>query len=137
MDRLDDQITWYGREGSRNRTWYKWLKGVTVLSALLIAPISTLSVGSRIAAGLGIAIAIAEALQQLNRYHENWLAYRATAEALKHEKYLYLGLAGPYSSAPQPLSLLAERTENLISQENAKWLSYQEQVTKKAGPPAS
>jgi len=131
LKRLDDQIAWYGKESRRNKAWYKWLKGVTVVAALLVAPIATSGLGNHIAAGLGIAIAIAEALQQLNRYHENWIAFRATAEALKHEKYLYLGQAGPYLSAEHPLSLLVERMEVLISQENQKWISYQENSSAK------
>jgi hypothetical protein len=134
---LDDQIAWYGKQSRRNRAWYKWLKGVTVIAALLVAPIATSGLGNHIAAGLGIAIAVAEALQQLNRYHENWIAYRATAEALKHEKYLYLGQAGPYLSAEHPLSLLAERMEDLISQENLKWMSSQEKSGAKGSPPSA
>jgi Protein of unknown function (DUF4231) len=137
LRRLDEQIAWYGRESRRNRTWYKSLKGVTIIAALLVAPIATSGLGNHIAAALGIAIAIAEALQQLNRYHENWIAYRATAEALKHEKYLHLGTAGPYSSAEHPLSLLAERMEGLISQENQKWVSYQEKSAGKGNPPSA
>jgi hypothetical protein len=136
ISRLEDQIAWYGKESRRNRAWYKWLKGVTVVSALLIAPISTIGMHGRVAASLGIAIAIAEGLQQLNQYHANWITYRSTAEALKHEKYLYLGQAGPYSSAEKPLTVLAERVENLTSLENAKWLSSQEQAAGKPNPRA-
>ncbi|MDQ3901067.1 MAG: DUF4231 domain-containing protein [Actinomycetota bacterium] len=46
--------------------------------------------------------------------------YRATAEALEHEKYLYLAAAGPYSTNDRQ-RVLAERLEGLISQEHAKW----------------
>ena len=76
-------------------------------------------------------IALIEGLQQLNQYHENWISYRSTAEALKHEKFLFLSKAGPYASADNPMALLAERIESLVSQEHAKWASSQEQVTKR------
>jgi hypothetical protein len=79
---------------------------------------------------LGAAIACAEGIQQLNQYHHNWITYRATAEALKHEKYLFLSTAGPYASANNPKALLAERIESLVSQEHAKWASTQEQTPK-------
>jgi hypothetical protein len=46
--------------------------------------------------------------------------YRSTAEALKHEKYLFLSQAGPYTG-PERLRVLAERVEGLVSQEHAKW----------------
>ena len=76
-------------------------------------------------------IAIAEGMQQVNQHHANWTTYRATCEALKHEKYLYLAGAGPYSnaeSAEKRLALLADRIEGLISQEHAKWVSAQDQA---------
>ena len=131
--RLQDQITWYSKQARRNRAWYKWLKGTTMIAALLVAPVSALAMGRKIAAGLGLAIAIAETMQQLNQYHEHWIEYRATAEALKHEKFLYLALAGPYAASEKPLALLAERLESQISQESAKWYSSQQQIPQTAG----
>ncbi len=44
-------------------------------------------------------------------------------EALKHEKYLYLARADVYPGSSNPLRLLAERIEGLISQEHARWIS--------------
>jgi len=78
-------------------------------------------------------------LQQLNQYHTNWMSYRATCEALKHEKFLYAALAGPYAGSANALALLAERVESLVSQEHAKWYSTQEQALKKesAGGPSA
>jgi len=52
-------------------------------------------------------------------------------EALKHEKFLYLAAAGPYATATNAHTLLAERVESLVSQEHAKWASGQEQSKSK------
>jgi Protein of unknown function (DUF4231) len=57
----------------------------------------------------------------MNQYHSKWITYRSTAEALKHEKYLFLATAGPYAASENPHSLLAQRVESLASQEHAKW----------------
>ena len=46
------------------------------------------------------------------------------AEALKHERYLYLAHAGQYAGEDRH-DLLAERLEGLISQEHAKWTASQ------------
>jgi hypothetical protein len=75
--------------------------------------------------GLGVRIAILEGLQQLHQYHANWIGYRATCEALRHEKFLFLAKAGPYTAASDPRALLAERVESLVSQENTKWTAAQ------------
>jgi hypothetical protein len=44
----------------------------------------------------------------------NWVLYRSTNEALKHEKFLYQ-------------RVLAERVEGLVSQEHAKWTDSRHQ----------
>ena len=59
----------------------------------------------------------------MNHYQSNWTSYRATAEALQREKFLYLGQAGAYFGAPNAQAMLAERIEALVSQENALWAS--------------
>jgi hypothetical protein len=53
-------------------------------------------------------------------FQEHWITYRSTAEALKHERYLYLAQAGPYVGEDRHRQL-AERLEGLVSQEHAKW----------------
>ena len=70
--------------------------------------------------GLAAVIVVLEGAQQVYQFHERWITYRSTAEALKHERYLYLAKAGPYAEGDQHRQL-AERLEGLISQEHAKW----------------
>ncbi len=127
LQRLQDQLDWYSAKSSQNKNWFRGLKMVTIISAALIPVLVTSGVphGSQVSAALGVLIAVIEGLQQLNQYHGNWISYRATAEALKHEQFLYLAKAGPYISAEHPQSMLAERIESLISQEEGKWVSTQ------------
>jgi hypothetical protein len=40
--------------------------------------------------GLVAVIVVLEGAQHLYQFHEQWITYRSTAEALKHERYLYL-----------------------------------------------
>jgi len=131
MQRLDDQIGWYDRKSAQNQRWYKWLKIVTVVSGALVPVFSLMEKRGYVAASLGVLIVIVEGLQQINQYQANWIAYRSTCEALKHEKFLHLALAGPYAASQKPLALLAERIEGLVSQEHAKWVSAQEQSKKR------
>jgi hypothetical protein len=138
LARLDDQIDWYSRKSSLNQRRFKLMKGVTIASAAAIPVLTTTTIpyGRYIAAGLGVLIAIMEGLQQLNQYNSNWASYRATSEALKHEKFLYLEKAGPYLAAQNPQALLAERVESLISQEGSKWLTVQSQKPQNENPAA-
>jgi hypothetical protein len=126
MQRLEQQIEWYDSRSLQNQRVFKVLKMVVILAAALIPFLAGLNVPRWIIGGLGVLIAVIEGLQQMNQYHPNWITYRSTGEALKHEKFLYLAKAGPYAAAPDPHVLLAERIESLVSQENAKWAYEQE-----------
>ena len=77
---------------------------------------------------LGGLIVVVEGFQQLNQYQQNWMLYRSNAEALKHEKYLFLARAGPYVRSKDGVALLADRIEGLISQEHAKWVSARQET---------
>jgi Protein of unknown function (DUF4231) len=132
LQRLDDQIDWYDKKAHHAQTWFKRLKLVQLVTAGLIPllAISSIPYSDKVTAVLGLVILVVEGLQQLNQYQTNFISYRSTCEALRHEKYLFLAGAGPYGNAEQRLPLLADRIEGLISQEHAKWLSTQQQPGK-------
>lgn len=129
MERLEDQIAWYDRRSMANQQAYKRIKIAEILAAATIPFLAGLGLPHTriVTAGLGVLITVLEGLLHLNQYQQNWINYRSTCEALKHEKYTYLGKAAPYSNVPDPHALLAERVESLVSQEHAKWASIQQQ----------
>lgn len=143
LERLEDAIGWYNRESQGAQKRYKILKVAQVVVAGLIPLGSAFPIPEAqfkwLTAVLGLLVLIIEAVQQLNQDQQNWIAYRSTCEALKHEKYLHLAGAGPYEngeSAEKRVVLLADRVEALISQEHAKWVSTQEQaVARNSGTP--
>ena len=130
LQRLADQIQWYDAKSQANQTWFKRLKLFGVACALVVPILAMTSVPRWIIAAVGAMIALSELVQQLNQYQQNWITYRSTCEALKHEQYLYLASAGPYRDSDGARALLAERVEGLVSQEHAKWVSAQEQAVK-------
>lgn len=127
MGRLEDQIAWYDCRSLRNQRAYKRIKIVEILAAAIIPFIAALSIphAALVTGSLGVLITVLEGLIHLNQYQQNWTAYRSTCEALRHEKYIYLGKAAPYASVADAYALLAERIESLVSQENSKWASAQ------------
>ncbi len=129
LARLEDQISWYDRKSQSAQRTFKRIKVVEILAAAMIPfftglqfPHITLLVG-----GLGVLITILEGLLHLNQYQQNWTTYRSTCESLKHEKFVYLALAGPYANVSNPRALLADRVESTVSQEHAQWASVQQQ----------
>lgn len=124
--RLEDQLAWYGRRSRECRRRHKGLRVVQVVFAASIPLISLadLSWSRWLTATLGAMIAVLEAVEQINQFGPLWIQYRATAESLKHEKFLLLAGAGPYRELArgEALRLLAERVEERVSREHARWV---------------
>jgi hypothetical protein len=129
MARLDDQIGWYSRAATRNRRGHWTLRIASLTMAAAIPLTVLLEQPSVLAALLGAGIVVVEGAHELFRLQQNWTSYRATAEALKHEKYLFLAGAGPYRDEANPRPLLAERIEALISGETAQWVALQQSTS--------
>ena len=131
VERLENQIRWYSDKSRRSQRLFKWLKFVEIVAAAAIPVLAAFGGSVTIAAVLGAIIVVLEGVLHVNQYQSNWLTYRSTAEALKHEKFLYLARAGPYS-VDRAHELLAERIEGLISQEHAKWVSARDEIEKRS-----
>jgi hypothetical protein len=130
--RLEDQIDWYDRKSRFAQHVFTRIKIFEIVAAAAIPFLAVLTFPQEklVTAGLGVIITLLEGLLHLNQYQQNWTNYRSTCEALKHEKFLYLAGAGPYSNVQNPHALLAERVESTVSQEHAQWASVQQQAAK-------
>lgn len=120
VQRLEDQLAWYDAEASSAQRAYKTVKSAELVVAAAVPVVAGVGAAPLLTAALGAVVVVAEGVLQLNQWQTNWTLYRATAEALKHEKYLHLGHAGPYDGADRD-RVLAERVEGLVSQEHARW----------------
>ncbi|WNM62266.1 DUF4231 domain-containing protein [Candidatus Nitrospira neomarina] len=122
--RLDDQINWYGRKSAANQTAYKGLRLIEIIAAAAIPLLAGYSqtsgyVGMTIGV-LGLIVAVLAGIVSLYRFQENWNEYRAVAESLKQEKFLYLARAEPYRG-DQPFELLVQRVETILKSETTGW----------------
>lgn len=131
--RVQDQIAWYDRKSQLNQHWFKGLKICQIVTAAAIPVAAGISAPIWLVGGGGALIVVLEGLQQLQQYQQNWTAYRATCEQLKHEQFLFMARAGPYANATNPETLLAERVESLVSQEHAAWVSQRQETSKQVG----
>ena len=126
-DRLEDQISWYDRKSGQNQRRYTRLKLLELAVAAALPVVAGLQSPVWVTGGLAAVIVVLEGAQHLYQLQEHWITYRSTAEALKHERYLYLANAGPYVGEDRHRQL-AERIEGLTSQEHAKWTASQQQA---------
>ena len=109
FNRLEDQIDWYDRKSRSAQRIFKRIKVIEILAAAAIPFLAALTFpyDKLVTAGLGVLITVLEGLLHLNQYQQNWSNYRSTCEALKHEKFVYLAGAGPYTTVPDRRALRA------------------------------
>lgn len=125
-ERVDDQMNWYDRKSSWNQKRYKRLRFIATGLSLLI-PFATGFLSDerewvKWSIGIaGILIAVIEYVLSMNNYHENWVEYRATAEALKREKILYLTKSGHYKVSDAPFQDFVEICEAIMAGEQENW----------------
>ena len=133
--RLMDQLSWYDKKSQYCQRSYKTIKILQIILSSSIPVIALLDISYQkvIISILGVIITIFEAMQQINQYSSLWFSYRATAERLKHERFLFLEEAGPYKniSEKERLLMLSERVEELISTEHANWINEYKTLIKK------
>ena len=122
--RLSDQIGWYDRKSSTNQRWFKRLRFAEIVAAATIPFLSGFAGNSlpiKIAIGaLGVVVAVIASLFGLLHLQEDWIEYRATAESLRREKFLFLTQTEPYDK-DDAFHLLVQRVEALLSKENTGW----------------
>jgi uncharacterized protein DUF4231 len=126
-ERLESQIAWYDKQAARNQLWYKTLKVGQIVIAAAIPVVAAAGASAAVAGGMGALVVVAEGLQQLFQFQQNWTSYRSCCEALKREKYLFLVGAGDYRDPAERERILAERVELLVSDETSKWAMSQTQ----------
>jgi Protein of unknown function (DUF4231) len=130
--RLEDQIGWYDRRSGADQRRYKWLKLLELAVAAALPVVAGLHSPVWVTGGLAAVIVVLEGAQHLYQFQEHWITYRSTAEALKHERFLYVARAGPYVGEDRHRQL-AERVEGLVSQEHAKWTASQQPAGRSEG----
>lgn len=123
--RLNDQISWYDRKSGASQLWFKRLRFAEIVAAAIIPFLSGFAgdkLPIKIAIGvLGVVVAVIASLLGLLHFQEHWISYRATAEALKTEKFLFLTQTQPYDKE-DAFHLLVQRVETLLSNESAEWI---------------
>src|SRR5258708_7421727 len=125
--RLEQQIKWYDTSSGTAQRWFKRVKLCEFVFSGLV-PITALLAAGWVTASLGAAAVLLEGLQQLNQWQHNWITYRSTCEALRHEKYSYIARSGSYAALTddQSMKALVERDELLVSTDHANMYTCHE-----------
>ncbi len=123
--RVDEQIHWYSAKSRSNQIWFRVLRLFEIAfasaSPFLVSQITADTPALKIIVGsMGVCVAVIAGIVSLYRFQENWIEYRATAESLKHEKFLFLTKSPPYDGE-NSFHAFVSNVESRISKENTNW----------------
>ncbi len=142
-NRHSQMVQFYDERAGQNKLGYRVLSVYVILISLGLA--ATLPFVPQDCALLRwlfsillASIAGASGLLAHFQFHENWLRYRSTWDALQREPHLRTARVGDYAAAPDRNSLFVQRVEALVSAEGAEWLRKSKQsVATPATPPTT
>ena len=124
VQRVDEQYQWLSDKSSRNQRWFRRLR---LAEICLAGSVPVLAAYAKVSFTAQLSVAIAGALAAivagstgLWKHQELWTEYRATAEALKREKLLYLTRTPPYDG-DDAFAEFVSQIENILGAENSKW----------------
>ncbi len=121
-----DQVLWLERKATRARNLYYGLRLTTVVGALLVPALVSISLANdtldaAVKAAtwiVSLIVALSAALEQFFHFGDRWRSYRRTVERLKAEGWLFLQLGGRYAADgathESAYPAFAARTERLI-----------------------
>lgn len=131
-DRIQAQINWHSDKANRNKTHYYLAEIITLGAGALIPVINVFDVLSNpnliriLSAALAALAVFSSGISKLYKFQENWLNFRALAEALRREKELYSYHVGDYESqSDRRQKLLVERVENMLASATSQFVSIQ------------
>jgi hypothetical protein len=125
--RLQEQIDWHSNKARSNKLKFRLYQIITLIASATIPVVNVSNFGdfqTRVISSIisGIIVVIT-GLTQLEKYQENWILYRTSAELLKKEKYFFENSTGEYSNLNESDKerLLVVRVESIVSAETSKY----------------
>lgn len=120
-ERYEPQVKWYDTRAERNKRLFNYLQAGTIILTSLASIFIALGEGWEkwTALCLTAFVSFSTTFVITFRYHEKWVAYRTTCEALRKQIYYYHAGIGKYGTDPNPdpRALFVRRCETWISRD--------------------
>jgi hypothetical protein len=119
--RVERQFHHFNSHAGVQRALYISAKVIQIVLAAAVPVAASVHAPVPLTGSLGALIVVLEGVQQLCQWHANWIRYRSTAESLRRELFMCRAKVGGYSTAADPISLLAERMNEISTTEVSGW----------------
>lgn len=130
QDRFYDQVTWFDKKAVRYKKCYQRLTFSSIVLSAASPPLIAIFQETRVVPLVSTAlVTVISGVLAAFSFQELWLKYRAMVSALRREKYYFDACIKEYldaTSDEQRRQVFAERVEDVLSDENLKWLTSKE-----------
>jgi hypothetical protein len=123
-------LEFYDLRAIANQKRYHFCSVYVLVVSVAIAPILAIDLlavnwGKIIAAILSPTVALVNSVATHFKYHDNWLSYRATWDALNRELAFRNAAIGSYENCKDRNAVFVARVEEAITKEGSNWYSRQ------------
>jgi hypothetical protein len=125
---LTVQFGWYEKAATVSRLAYQILKMTALAAGAAVTVLAAISAPAALTASVAGAIVVMEGAQQMFQFHQNWISYRDTAEALRRQAFLYVSDAGPFDDPATRRGRLAAILNDVTMKESATWTDTMRQI---------
>jgi len=125
---LTVQFSWYERAATVSRLAYQILKMTALAAGAAVTVLAAISAPAALTACVAGAIVVMEGAQQMFQFHQNWISYRGTAEALRRQAFLYVADATPFDDPATRRGRLAALLNDVTTKEGATWTDTMRQI---------
>lgn len=122
---------WYDRAATRSRRAYAALKVASLTVAAAVPVVAALRAPAGVTATLAAVVVVVEGILQMFQLQTNWISYRATAEALRQQAFLYAAQVDPYNDPGTRRDRLATFLSSTTGRENTTWAQGMRQTSSK------
>lgn len=130
--RWHTQWVYYDKKANENKVRYhrlQWIIGVGAVTVPVLVGIPPTALSAEmqflvyaVTVVISLAVAVSTAIENIYKYGDNWRTFRNAAEEMQAEKSLYDVRAGRYAGIPYPFTRFVERCEEVIAQQNGRWV---------------
>lgn len=138
-NRWHSQWSFFDKKANESKKRYLQLQQIIVIGSVIVPVlvafgpnfVTIVPASSAIAARFVIdvitvvistAVAVAAAWEGLHKYGDSWTTYRRAAEEMQQEKFMFDVRAGRYANDPNPYTKFVERCEEVIAQQNGRFI---------------
>jgi hypothetical protein len=132
--RFAQMLKFYDDRSAANKAGYRALSVFTIVASAGLVPLLAFAPPTyRLFETLvSSSLVMATALLGHFKFHENWLSFRASWDAMRREEQYHHACIHDYKSHPDPNALFVERVEAIMAREGAEFFMRHEHADKQS-----